>query len=690
MEKLPIKYDLAGRIANLNWRPSSEWALPILEAVSNSLHATECKKPNERRIEIALIREKDDQFDLPVETQKERPIVGFRVVDNGVGFTEENFKAFLTIDSRHKKEKGGKGIGRLFWLKAFEKVTVNSIYDENGSRKQRKILFTRDSLKASNPIITDKEVRTEIEVKGLYVAYREYYKKYWHTLVKEIANEFLPYFILKGWPGTFTLSATEKSTEKSIVRNEISYDHHVSQFEIDTVSFAVNHIANYSTENNTVIFCANGRAVPQYKVDLGDSIPKKLFKDEQNKTFSYICMVESSYLDKVVSTERTHFIMPDKQSEVFFSDEEHNIAKDTIVDRLRIEVDKFLDPFIKAMSQDTISIVDEIKNSYPELRLIECPPDELKSMLGASENEIKKKLRMKFHDVEDRAASDMDALIQHLGKNEPIDYDEFSKKFAGDLERYSAVGQSRLVSYVVYRKHVLEMLKVALEATSSGKTVKEQLIHNIIFPMGTQGRTKDFNSGHNLWVIDDRLSYTDWVASDKAIGRHEVLYSTDDGLEPDIVCYNLAYSDESSKDALSRLNEIHIIEFKRPISLKPELDPIQQIIDYVYAFKSNKVFRLQKLDGEIVESARKVTVSENARFFGYAVFDQSEFQNTEAWERIKYRHQLKEFMNGYICRRDDVQIVVLSYNTLIDIATARNSVFFDKLLALGGVRGKPC
>lgn len=679
MQTLPIGYDLAGRIANLNWRPTTEWAVPILEAVSNSLHATEELGEGARRIEVALIREGDDQTSLLVESQKERPIVGFRVTDNGVGFTEENFKAFLTIDSRHKETKGGKGIGRLFWLKAFEIVNVFSVYREGGKKKFRKIVFTKESLKADAPTETDKDVQTVIEVKGLRFNYKEYYRKYASTLVKEIANEFLPYFILKGWPGHFTLTATDKSAERANIRDEITYNHSFTEFEIRGVTFKVNHIANYSTESNIVSFCASGRTVTQYKVELGDTIPKRMFRDEDGKAFSYICILESQYLDKKVSSERTHFIIPDTPSEVYSGDDNENIDLATIISHLKHEIDVFLKPFVSVMVKETTELLTSILALHPELKLIECSDEDVRSMLGSSENEIKKKLRIKMHEVEDRTVTEMDMLIQRLGNKEPIDYTDFSQKFSVELERYSTVGQSRLVSYVVYRKHVLGMLKAALEATPSGKTVREQLIHKIIFPMGMQGKPTDFNSGHNLWVIDDRLACTDWIASDLAIGKHNVLYSTDDKLEPDIVCYNLAYADQSSKDALSRLCEIHIVEFKRPITLKVDNDPIQQIIDYVYALKSNKAFRLNKVDGAMSESTRHVSVADNARFFGYAIFDQSEFDNTEIWNKVKHRHELREFMNGYICQRNDISILVLSYNALIDVATARNSVFFNKL-----------
>ncbi len=45
----------------------------------------------------------------------------FSIIDNGNGFTAENYKSFRTADSSLKWKKGCKGIGRFLWLKAFEK-----------------------------------------------------------------------------------------------------------------------------------------------------------------------------------------------------------------------------------------------------------------------------------------------------------------------------------------------------------------------------------------------------------------------------------------------------------------------------------------------------------------------------------------------------------------------------------------
>src|SRR5215469_2439995 len=108
--------DFVGRVNRLPLRPTDRTSLtPILEAVSNSVFAITERFGEDAvkngRIDITVIRD--------IRTDGE-PIVGFEVEDNGVGFTEGNYRSFLTPDSRHKERNGGKGVGRLAWLKVFD------------------------------------------------------------------------------------------------------------------------------------------------------------------------------------------------------------------------------------------------------------------------------------------------------------------------------------------------------------------------------------------------------------------------------------------------------------------------------------------------------------------------------------------------------------------------------------------
>jgi hypothetical protein len=76
------------------------------------------------------------QLDLDVQ-----PISGFRVSDNGIGLDDNNFDSFNTAFSPHKLTRGGKGLGRFTWLKAFEHAKITSTFADDQGLHERNFVF---------------------------------------------------------------------------------------------------------------------------------------------------------------------------------------------------------------------------------------------------------------------------------------------------------------------------------------------------------------------------------------------------------------------------------------------------------------------------------------------------------------------------------------------------------------------
>jgi anti-sigma regulatory factor (Ser/Thr protein kinase) len=135
--------DLKGRIGNTKL-PLSNGLHPLFEAISNSIHAMEEAKEKKGLIEVEVVRLTPTQGLYGEDSGTNQPIVGFVVQDNGIGFTDANFQAFKTSDSTRKKTKGGKGVGRFLWLKAFDRVEVESIYEQGGNIEVDPVVKTAD------------------------------------------------------------------------------------------------------------------------------------------------------------------------------------------------------------------------------------------------------------------------------------------------------------------------------------------------------------------------------------------------------------------------------------------------------------------------------------------------------------------------------------------------------------------
>ena len=99
--------DLNGRLRNTNL-PYSKGLMPVFEAVINSIESIEDRSLIEQQslsnYYIRLEIERVEQLDSGPKpgARPEGEITGFRIIDNEVGFTDENWESFKTLDSFYK------------------------------------------------------------------------------------------------------------------------------------------------------------------------------------------------------------------------------------------------------------------------------------------------------------------------------------------------------------------------------------------------------------------------------------------------------------------------------------------------------------------------------------------------------------------------------------------------------------
>ncbi len=138
-----METDLLGRVRNTSL-PASHALMPVFEAVINSIFAIEDATEPNGYIRIAIER---NPLQLATEPRGnlKADVQSYTIEDNGIGFTEENLRAFLTLDSLAKATRGAKGVGRLFWLKAFDHAVITSTYPENEAWYDRTFEFRATS-----------------------------------------------------------------------------------------------------------------------------------------------------------------------------------------------------------------------------------------------------------------------------------------------------------------------------------------------------------------------------------------------------------------------------------------------------------------------------------------------------------------------------------------------------------------
>ncbi len=208
-----INGDLEGKIDNFK-DFKSEALTPLFEAIVNSIQAIKERPSSDKgEITINIIREPYTQEELPNQNQKgDEPgkpsiIKNFEIVDNGIGFDALNFDSFVLSDSLKKKSQGGKGVGRFSWLKAFDRIEIESVYSENGNKKKRSFGVTGknwiqppDGNVTSVPDMTQQQ--TIVRLVGFKKKYRTAPTAYKTTdkIAQRILEHFLPYYIQKSAP----------------------------------------------------------------------------------------------------------------------------------------------------------------------------------------------------------------------------------------------------------------------------------------------------------------------------------------------------------------------------------------------------------------------------------------------------------------------------------------------------------
>ena len=178
--------DPAGRIRNLSLAPNAKNSLfPLFEAVMNSIHAVEDRfgKDNLSKGEVTIELHRTESGEME----------GFTISDNGIGFNESNLESFRRMDSRAKEKIGGKGVGRLVWLKVLDEVRVKSVYDDGSSG-----LSVSFDFKISNPTDNLTFLPADRGAAGSIIQLTPYKQDYAFHIPKKastITNRLLAHFI---------------------------------------------------------------------------------------------------------------------------------------------------------------------------------------------------------------------------------------------------------------------------------------------------------------------------------------------------------------------------------------------------------------------------------------------------------------------------------------------------------------
>ena len=599
----------------------------------------------------------------------------FVIEDNGIGMNEANYESFQMLDSTYKASKGCKGVGRLLWLKAFNSVNISSVYKSGDTLHKRSFMFSRQGISEPKEDSSDNStaIGTRVELRFIKSEYYDAMPKKADTIAKKLVEHCLWYFVREGGAPHITIIDGDDASNLDYVKDEYLHDNSSSDtIEVKDVDFEITHIRIKKNAELSSYICYGAASRLVLKEPLKDYIASASggMKDGDDEFF-YTCLVTSQYLNDNVSPERLQFTIDEKPGQISFPDV---IYMSEIRDAILPKIKKYLEPYLVAKREQAKKrIANFIADQSPRYRsVVSRMTDEEKDIdPEISDKALELKLHDKLYQLERATISEGYALMAHPDVDDLDDYKERLDRY---MQSASELKQSDLASYVSHRRVVIDLLEKALQRQDDDKYSKESVIHRLVMPMI---KTSDDVSVEdaNLWLLDERLAFHHFMASDKSLKSMPTTESQS-GKEPDLALWRFFDSSilVNEKGIASSLPNITIVEFKRPMRDNykedtPEDNPVKQVLRYIDLIREGNA----KTD-----EGRPVIPMSNAPAFCYIIADL-----TPSLKEVCESEDLQEASDrlGYYKyhAKKNAYIEVLSFDAVVQRSKERNRAFFDRL-----------
>jgi len=656
--------DMKGRVKNFPLNPHQNNAhLPVLEAIVNSIQAVYEKIAKENLLQYDGVVRVEFSRESDLIDDNRSKIESVIITDNGIGFDEKNFKEFLTSDTEHKKALGGKGVGRFSWLKAFSSVVVTSTFIENGEYLTRTFEFNINAEELDDKLEDSKkkEVSTAIVLKGSLPDFRKHFPVGMDVWANRILKHCMKYFLEKECcPAIILTDGIATINLRNEFNEKVSELFKQETFKIGDKAFTLTHLKVNKTilDRHAIVLFGNNRSVLERDlasklVDMADV--------ELEDGARYLCLVESPYLDDHVDLNRLAFNLPIEETERLNA--ENEIALDRIISEVVAAINITLKDYLKPVrEQKEIRIKAYIKNQAPRYAfLLRHRADDIMNIVNGTDDKIDEqlyKISRKFEEDERQGR----LVLERQLKDETITDEEYDKKLKECIAKIVDANKSRLADYVAHRKIVIDLFEQGMRRTSGEDYSKEEYMHKLIYPMKTTSDEVSHEE-QNLWLIDERLSYFSYIASDTNLNPNKD--------RPDLIMFDTPISLIEEQNEGKPLNKIVIFELKRPMrdGVDGSDNPIQQITKYKSRLEDGKT-----LD----KNGRPIKVDEKTQFYLYVICDITDKLKKE----LVGTYGLTETVDGYGFygfRGDTTFIEVLSYDKIVSDAKKRNQILFEKL-----------
>ena len=480
----------------------------IREAVTNSIHA------GSTQISVNL-KFSDKQSEMFSYADERVVLEEISITDNGEGFTDANLNYFDEICTSHKDKIGGKGLGRLSFLKFANLVEIRSQLSDMLVEFKYTLEFTPSNVKKTK---VSGNQETKITLSKFETPANTQVRKLVTTLCDDLR---LIIFMKQQLGKSVHLKFTHNSGQKFDGIFELNGSNILTlsedSFEIKTETFKCYLFRDDPPAKGiSAMMCADELCIEEHQIS------------NRFDSCRYLISVTSDYFNLRSNMVRQRLEIPKTEDDV---DLASPISRKELIDRLYEKCFEMVDQ-IGQGDVDTFKQknIDELKKYYPFIDISSLSGEA--SVLDA--DAIVRTYRAQQARREDK-------LVESLQKGKKPSWDDLSHLARDDLARF-----------VVHRALVIESLH------KMPRDEAEDTLHKAILPKKIDGQEIQSNS---LWLVDDKfLSYSS-VFSDKTLSKivKEVNSSVSESLKwrPDVAVF-------FSNDPDDRPNKLVVIEFKKP------------------------------------------------------------------------------------------------------------------------------
>lgn len=608
--------------------PKTALSLVYFEAIANSLDA------NASNIDINIyIEDKTASHSLKID-----------ITDDGDGFTEENFNRFEKL--LNPKDKSHKGIGRLVFLKYFNRIEIQSSW----LNQNRSFIF--DSKGIKNNIISNNTENKKITK----LSFREFRGDKIHSynyinpieLKKSIIEHFLPKLntlAQQKIPFKITIDLKTGRTESNnIYEDKVS----ITENDLPELIESENSIfipSNLGQEYEIKVFYLiekiddASQLLIAFNIDNRTVVIENFLKKDVLPAIGYRCifLFSSTLFDNCTDTSRQKFNLPDE------------ISQNELKRHLRDAIGKILTdeiPDIKAKNAET---KQEFEKNFPHL-------------IGYFEKDVVGLI--------DKNEALNDAQTNLFKEQKRI---LAAENLTDEQYRKSIEFSSRaLTEYVLYREKIISKMEELLANKS-----EETEIHNLIIPRYT--KLEQANLVHeayqnNAWLLDDKFMSFRTILSEKEMKEviQEIRLDNEkidnERGRPDIA---LIFSADPK---VNEKVDVVIVEIKdKNDDLKDSMYAINQLLE-----RSNKLVRycknIQRMWYYVVVHVDQ-TMSRQLMQSGYTpLFSKGKIFYKEN-KTFVYQDDTEQVIKGEV----PTPTVIMSFDAIIDDAKLRNHTFLEIL-----------